>query len=83
MVEQRACDSCPVTNPLEDGLMPESYKTRSLVERVAAAIHPSICPDPNLYLQEAKAAILEVALWLSENSGGTRAAWMLENEAER
>ena len=32
-----------------------------LVERVAGAIHPSICADPNLYLHEARAAIREVA----------------------
>ena len=38
----------------------------SLVERVAAAIHPNVCADPNLYLHEARAAIREVAAWLSE-----------------
>ena len=36
----------------------------SLVERVSAAIHPSICADPSLYLHEARAAIREVAAWL-------------------
>ena len=36
----------------------------SLVERVAAAIHPNVCADPNLYLHEARAAIREVAAWL-------------------
>jgi hypothetical protein len=38
----------------------------SLVEQVAAAIHPSICADPNLYLHEARAAIREVAAWLDQ-----------------
>ena len=36
----------------------------SLVERVAGAIHPDRCADPNLYLHEARAAIREVADWL-------------------
>jgi hypothetical protein len=40
-----------------------------LVERVARAIHPSVCADPNLYLHEARAAILEVADWLEEGTG--------------
>ena len=39
----------------------------SLVERVAAAIHPNVCADPNLYLHEARAAIREVADWMREN----------------
>ena len=30
-----------------------------------------------------RAAIREVAVWLSEHAGGTRAAWLLEREAER
>jgi len=40
-----------------------------LVERVATAIHPSICADPNLYRHEARAAIREVAAWLDSNEG--------------
>jgi hypothetical protein len=31
---------------------------------------------------EARAAIREVAAWLEANSGGTRAAWMLTQEAD-
>jgi hypothetical protein len=38
----------------------------SLVERVSAAIHPSVCADPNLYLHESRAAIRAVQAWLIE-----------------
>jgi len=56
----------------------------SLVERVAAAIHPNVCADPNLYLHEARAAIREVAAWLREQKGyGSGWAIRLEQEAER
>ena len=60
----------------------------SLVKRVAAAIHPNVCADPNLYLHEARAAIREVAAWLSQDSsghlgGGEHWAIRLEQEAER
>ena len=51
----------------------------SLVERVAAAL----TGDSDNWKPEARAAIREVAIWLSEHAGGTRAAWMLEREAER
>jgi hypothetical protein len=56
----------------------------SLVERVAAAIHPNVCADPNLYLHEARAAIHEVAAWLSEQKGYGLgwAAVTLEGEAK-
>ena len=53
---------------------------RGLVERVAAAIHPDRCADPNLYLHEARAAILEVARWLREQ-GWFGAADLFEQEA--
>ena len=58
----------------------------SLVERVSAAIHPSICADPYLYLHEARAAICEVAAHIRQNASpnpliaGWIAAW-LEQEA--
>jgi hypothetical protein len=56
----------------------------SLVERVAAAIHPNVCADPNLYLHEARAAIRAVADWLLKNYGGQTATTdLLEQEAER
>ena len=56
----------------------------SLVERVAAAIHPNVCADPNLYLHEARAAIREVAAWLRKHYGGPTATTdLLEREAER
>ena len=55
----------------------------SLVERVAAAIHPNVCADPNLYLHEARAAIREVAAWLQEKYGRRLATIDLEQEAER
>lgn len=48
----------------------------SLIERVAVAIHN----DPNLYRLEATYAIREVAAWLREHAGGTRAAWMLDQQ---
>jgi hypothetical protein len=52
-----------------------------LVERVASAINPSICADSDLYLQEARAAIREVAAWLKEHG---YAGWsVLQQEAER
>ena len=57
----------------------------SLVERVAMAIHPDRCADPNLYLHEARAAIREVAAWLVDR-GGYPWAWVaqiLEKEADR
>jgi hypothetical protein len=57
----------------------------SLAERVARAIHPDRCADPNLYLHEARAAIREVAAWLVDR-GGYPWAWVaqiLEKEAER
>ena len=57
----------------------------SLVERVAMAIHPDRCADPNLYLHEARAAIREVAAWLRDR-GGYPWAWVaqiLEKEADR
>jgi len=50
---------------------------------VAAAIHPNVCADPNLYLHEARAAIRVVAAWLSEHAGGTDSPLLLEREAER
>jgi hypothetical protein len=55
----------------------------SLVEQVAAAIHPNVCADPSLYLHEARAAIRVVAAWLSEHAGGTDSPLLLEREAER
>ena len=59
----------------------------SLKVRVAAAIHPNVCGDPNLYLDEARAAIRAVAAWLREQSQyGVSLAWVverLEQEAER
>jgi len=58
-------------------------KRSSLVERVAAAIHPDRCADPNLYLHEARAAIREVAAWLREEHGWEQGAQGLEREAGR
>ena len=58
----------------------------SLVERVAAAIHPNVCADPNLYLHEARAAIRAVADWMRENPDvyfPPALVFALEREAER
>lgn len=52
---------------------------RSLLQRV----HSCIVGEPECGHMQARAVLHEVALWLSENAGGTRAAWMLEKEAER
>jgi len=54
-----------------------------LVERVAAAIHPDRCADPNLYLHEARAAILEVARWLRSELVSRNVAERLERETGR
>jgi len=66
----------------------EELPDGSLMTRVAAAIHPNVCADPNLYLHEARAAIRELAKWLSQESsghlgGGEYWAIRLEHEAER
>jgi hypothetical protein len=56
----------------------------SLVEQVAKTL--GSMPENGLiedWEPEARAAIREVAAWLDANSGGTRAAWMLLQEAER
>jgi hypothetical protein len=49
-----------------------------LVERVAKAIHPSICADPNLYRYESRAAIREVAEWLDQRGMHGCALWLRE-----
>jgi len=54
-----------------------------LVERVAKAIHSSICADPNLYMHEARAAIREVAAWLRSELNLSVADLLLEQEANR
>lgn len=54
-----------------------------LVERVAKAIHPSICADPYLYQHEARAAIREVAAWIRSDLNGRSVADRLEREANR
>ena len=56
----------------------------SLVDRVAAAIHPNACADPNLYLHEARAAIREVAAWFVEKYGvPNQATYLLEQEVKQ
>jgi hypothetical protein len=66
-----APNSKPTPNP--------SQIRSSLVERVGAAILEQF--ENNAGNEgEARAAILEVALWLDENTGGD-AAWMLNQEA--
>ena len=70
---------------LSAGLTGSPVPARGLVERVARAIHPSVCADPNLYLHEARAAILEVAAWLEfqEVGCGLAAGRWLRAEVER
>jgi hypothetical protein len=61
---------------------PNSSQIRSsLVERVVAVIADPDGPE-ELWHDDARAAIREVAAWLDENTGGD-AAWMLTQEAER
>jgi hypothetical protein len=60
---------------------PSQIRT-SLVEQVAAALAESHAPV-DLWYDEARAAIREVAAWLDAKPGGTRAAWMLTQEADR
>ena len=69
-----------------DQLRPKSKSTpnpsqirSSLVERV----HSCIVGEPECGHMQARAVIREVAAWLAENAGGTRAAWLLEREVER
>lgn len=78
----RSSDHIGDTNKMVDS---SAGLTRSLVERVVKALdeyHVVGALDESWETQ-ARAAIREVAAWLSENSGGTRAAWMLEQEAKR
>ena len=53
----------------------------SLVEKVRNVIASEYDPADFCW-DEARAAIREVAAWLREHAGGTRAAWMLDMEAE-
>jgi hypothetical protein len=53
----------------------------SLLERVASAIHPDRCADPNLYLHEARAAICEVAAWVLEHQSSPGLMASLESIA--
>ena len=54
----------------------------SLVERVAAAMHPTIYAGPP-YLPSPRAVIREVAAWLREHYGGPTATTdLLEQEAK-
>lgn len=56
-----------------------------LVERVSAVIDGRINPDQWLYMEEARAAIREVAAWLREHGGWNQAtvAGVLEQEAKQ
>ena len=60
---------------------PVAAPAGGLVERVAKAIHPRICADPNLYRHEARAAIREVAAWIRSDLNGRSVADRLEQEA--
>ena len=51
----------------------------SLVERVVRVVGN----EPFDSRSEARAAIREVSKWLRERAGGTRASWLLDNEAEQ
>ena len=54
----------------------------SLLERVAGAIADDDTPV-DLWHDDARAAIREVAAWLREHAGGTRACWLLDVEAKQ
>jgi hypothetical protein len=87
---QRAINQ-PSTNRIHLGLGDTSSESNhpakpdsSLVKRVAAAIHPNVCADPNLYLHEARAAIREVAAWFVEKYGvPNQATYLLEQEVKQ
>jgi hypothetical protein len=51
----------------------------SLVKRV----HSCIVGEPACGHMQARAVIREVALWLREHAGGTRACWLLDVEAKQ
>ena len=57
----------------------------SLVERVVEVLdeHHVVGALDESWHQQARAAIDEIAKWLTEHAGGTRAAWLLERELER
>ena len=70
------CDLAQQTQDKLDRLIAQDRddaptRAGSLVERVAGAIHPDRCADPNLYLHEARAAIREVAAYMQENYADT------------
>ena len=54
----------------------ENQTRRLLLERV----HSCIVGEPECGHMQARAAIREVAAWLREHAGGTRAAWLLEQQ---
>jgi hypothetical protein len=65
----------------EGGPASNSEEIRSsLLERVAGAIAEDDTPV-DLWHDDARAAIREVAAWLRDRVGGTRACWLLDVEA--
>lgn len=64
--------------PTSNNLPISSSGDHPLVMRVAQAIHPSMCADINLYLDEARRAINEIAVWLREEHGWSVGPALLE-----
>jgi hypothetical protein len=56
------------------------HQDPSLAERVVMAITRD---GEKARWDEARAAMLEIAKWLECRSGGTRACWLLEREAQQ
>jgi len=54
----------------------ENQIRNSLLEQV----HSCIVGEPECGHMQARAVIREIAAWLRDHAGGTRAAWMLEEE---
>jgi hypothetical protein len=46
-------------------------------------VHSCIVGEPACGHMQARAAIREVAAWLREHAGGTRACWLLDVEAKQ
>jgi RecB family exonuclease len=54
-----------------------------LVQRVSCAIDGSICPDPWLHQDAARAAIREVAAWLRERGTRVTASVQIAGDLEQ
>jgi len=64
-------------------LMPgEESSTNSNEHELLKRVHSCIVGEPECGHMQARAVIREIAAWLRDHAGGTRAAWMLEQEID-